>query len=352
MKLFVRMTISLALLVAFSNATASAQSGTIRFSTSPITVRQAFEEIYKQTGYGIAFNSNVFDADRKVKVISPAPTLDSAISQILAGTDFTCVINGGIISLVKDISETERPPVVLERHPETNDIYIRNLPSDFGTEARRRPYVDKPEPARKVKVVEIVEEPHYDNLTSHRAPIERFAESQSALPRWAIKTNLLYAAGAFTPNLTFEAALGRRTSLQITGSYNPWHLKGTVDNDKKLVHMIIKPEFRWWLCERFNGHFFGADLIFARYNISTHDIPLLFERQYRYDGVAYGGGITYGYHVMLGKRWGLEFAVGVGALYLDYDRYTCATCDRTAVPANKIYIGPTNAAINLSFLLK
>jgi hypothetical protein len=55
---------------------------------------------------------------------------------------------------------------------------------------------------------------------------------------------------------------------------------------------------------------------------------------------------------MLGKRWGLEFAVGVGVLHLDYDRYTCATCDKNGVPASKTYFGPTNAAINLSFLLK
>jgi hypothetical protein len=238
-----------------------------------------------------------------------------------------------------------------DAHPETNGIHICNLSSDFGTEAHLKPPVDKPEPTPKVPVVEVSEGPHYDNLSSHYVSIERFTGSKNALLRWAIKTNLLYDA-TLTPNLTFEAGLSRRTSLQLTGSYNPWHLKGTVDNDRKLVHMIIKPEFRYWLCERFNGHFWGADLIFARYNIGTHNIPLLFEKKYRYDGIAYGGGITYGYHLVLGKRWGLEFAVGVGVLRLHYDRYTCATCDKSGVPVNKIYFGPTNAAINLSFLLK
>jgi hypothetical protein len=349
MKFFIKLTIMLVLLSLFSNTTAFAQSGRIRFSRSSLTVREALEDIYKQTGYGMAFNSRVFDATRRVMLTSPAPTLDAALSQILAGTGFAYTIENGIILIEEKVLESNRPPVVFKRHPETNDIYIRNSTSDFSTAPLHRPIVENPTPG--VMVVGAVEEPHYDTLSSHYAPIERFAANQTKLPRWAIKTNLLYDA-TLTPNLTFEAALGRRTSLQITGSYNPWHLKGTVDNDKKLVHMVIKPEFRWWLCERFNGHFFGADLIFSRYNVSTYDIPLLFERQYRYDGIAYGGGITYGYHVMLGKRWGLEFAVGVGVLRLEYDRYTCATCDRTAVPANKIYIGPTNAAINLSFLLK
>jgi hypothetical protein len=356
MKLFLRLTILLLVFVACSNTVASAQSGSIRFSTSPITVRQAFEEICEQTGYGIAFNSKILDADRQVKVTSPAPALDSAISQILDGSGCTYVIENGIISIIKkEVTETNRPPIVLERHPQTNDIYVRNLASDFGTDALHRPIVEepelKPEPEPKPVVEVVVEEPQYV-LTSRYQPIYRYAAALTALPRWAIKTNLLYAAGTFTPNLAVEAGLGRRISLQFSGSYNPWHLKGTIDNDKKLVHMILKPELRFWLCERFNGHFFGADLIFARYNISTHDVPMLFEKEHRYDGIAYGTGITYGYHLMLNKRWSLEFALGVGVVGLEYDRYTCATCDRTAVPGKKTYLGPTNAAINLSFLIK
>jgi hypothetical protein len=347
MRSFIRLTLLSVLLTVFSISAAIAQRGSIRFSGSPLTVRRALEEVREQTGYGIAFNSRIFDATRQVELNSPAPTLDDAIGQIVAGTGFVYTIDRGIILLTKGDAEESRPQVVLEHHPETNDIYLRNLASDFGTDSHRRPLTEQPE----MVASQVVEEPHYE-LSSHHESLESFAATQGALPRWAIKTNLLYAAATLTPNLTVEAGLGRRTSLQLSGSYNPWHLKGTIDNDKKSVHMILKPEFRWWPCERFNGHFFGADLIFARYNISTHDVPLLFEKEYRYDGIAYGAGVTYGYNLMLAKRWSLEFAVGVGVLGLDYDRYTCAACDRNAIPVKKIYFGPTNAAINLSFLIK
>ena len=40
------------------------------------------------------------------------------------------------------------------------------------------------------------------------------------------------------------------------------------------------------------------------------DIPLLFEKEYRYEGIAVGGGLTYGYFMPFSKRWGAEFTDG------------------------------------------
>ncbi|MEG1935625.1 MAG: DUF3575 domain-containing protein, partial [Rikenellaceae bacterium] len=42
----------------------------------------------------------------------------------------------------------------------------------------------------------------------------------------AIKTNLLYGAAAYTPNLGLEIGLGRKTTLDISGGYNPWNRDG------------------------------------------------------------------------------------------------------------------------------
>ena len=70
----------------------------------------------------------------------------------------------------------------------------------------------------------------------------------------AAKTNLLYWSST-TPNLSFEFGLGKRTTLDLTGAYNPWTLNK--DSNKKIKHWLVMPEFRYWLCERYNGHFFG-----------------------------------------------------------------------------------------------
>ncbi len=358
MRPFIRLTIIFALLLIFPVAIAAAQSGPIRFSASSLTAGEALEQIRQQTGHGVAFNGRVFDASRTVELTSPAPTLEAALRQILEGTGFSYTIDKGIISLSRTAAAAApRPaPVVTERHPRTNDTYVRSDFSDFDTDPLPNPVAEQPrpvlEPVETTDTIQILEQPQPQQLTSHYEPITSFAATQTALPRWAVKTNLLYGAATLTPNLAIEVGLGRRTSLQLSGSYNPWNLKGTVDKDKKMVHMILGPEFRYWFCERYNGHFLGADLIFGKYNISTHEVPLLFEKEYRYQGVVYGAGITYGYQMMLGKRWGLEFAIGAGVLLLDYDRYSCAACDRNAVPKKKTYFGPTNAAINLIFLIK
>lgn len=188
---------------------------------------------------------------------------------------------------------------------------------------------------------------------SNRIPAGDYTANISELPSLAVKTNLLYDAALLTPNLSVEIGLGKRTTLEVGGSYSWKGLNGrSLENNKKRVHMILKPEFRYWLCERFDGHFFGVHALYTRYNIGTTRVPMLFESKYRYDGHGFGGGITYGYHWAFAKRWGLEFAVGVGVVQMNYDRFDCAACSTESQPMKKTYFGPTNAAINLVFLIK
>lgn len=48
----------------------------------------------------------------------------------------------------------------------------------------------------------------------------------------------------------------------------------------------------------------------------------------------------------------MEFTVGVGVLYLNYDRYECPKCgQKVETDARKLFFGPTKAGITLSFLI-
>ena len=80
----------------------------------------------------------------------------------------------------------------------------------------------------------------------------------------AAKTNLLYWATT-TPNIGMEFGLGEQTTLELTGGYNPWTLDK--EQNKKLKHWLVMPEFRYWLCERFNGHFFGIHTGYTFYDL-------------------------------------------------------------------------------------
>ena len=121
----------------------------------------------------------------------------------------------------------------------------------------------------------------------------------------ALKTNVLYDATT-TINLGYEVALNQKTTLDIWVNYNPWTLGskwvGLYENeligiagvsnpgpsasrrDAKLKHLAIQPEVRWWLCEKFNGHFFGVHLHGGLFNVGALKLPFDWGRYKDADG--------------------------------------------------------------------
>lgn len=171
----------------------------------------------------------------------------------------------------------------------------------------------------------------------------------------AIKTNLLYGAYTYTPNLGLELALSKRSTLEVGGGYNWFNKDASSVNNKKLVHWLGQMEYRYWLCSKFSGHFFGVHALGTQYNIAGHELPLLFgkdSKKHRYEGWGAGAGISYGYNFYLGKRWGLETNIGVGYARLHYDKYDCVKCGKKKATENRNYFGPTKAGISLIYIIK
>ena len=71
-------------------------------------------------------------------------------------------------------------------------------------------------------------------------------------PLLGVKTNTLYWLTT-TINIGAEIGLGKNTTIDLLGTYNPW----SFGDNKKIKHWLVQPEFRYWTCERFNGHFWG-----------------------------------------------------------------------------------------------
>ncbi|WP_436415760.1 DUF3575 domain-containing protein [Petrimonas sp.] len=166
-----------------------------------------------------------------------------------------------------------------------------------------------------------------------------------------VKTNFAHWAAAGTPNAGLEFALNRKYTLEVGGGFNPFTFK---DNNKA-KHWIVQPELRYWLCESFNGHFFGLHALAGEYNIGGIDIPvgrLSKFKDYRYEGFAYGAGLSYGYQWVLGKRWNFEFNLGAGYTYLTYDKYPCVKCGSKLGSGTNNYFGVTKAAVSLIYLIK
>lgn len=165
-----------------------------------------------------------------------------------------------------------------------------------------------------------------------------------------VKTNLAHWATT-TPNLGIEFAFSRKLTMEIGGGYNPFIYK----DNKKVQHWIVQPELRFWTCESFNGHFFGLHGLIGEYNIGGVDVPvgiLKNLKEHRYQGYAYGGGLSYGYQWVLSKRWNLEANLGAGYVYLDYKKYPCVKCGSLLGENTKNYFGVTKAAVSLIYLIK
>ena len=165
---------------------------------------------------------------------------------------------------------------------------------------------------------------------------------------FAVKTNLLYWATT-TPNLQFEFGLGKRTTLEIGGNYNPFTFK----DDKKIKHWLVQPELRFWNCEKFNRGFWGIHLIGGQFNAGSIEMPFdLWPRlkDNRFEGWMYGGGISYGYQWYLSPHWNLEATIGAGYMYLDMKRFECGDCGQELGKEKMNYVGPTKIGLTLVYL--
>lgn len=123
-------------------------------------------------------------------------------------------------------------------------------------------------------------------------------------------------------------------------------------------HLYVQPEARWWFCDRFSGHFLAAHAHGGIYNIGNIDADFKFLgsdlsqlKDHRFQGWFVGAGIAYGYALILGRHWNLEFELGLGYAYTRGDKYQCEECGDTIYedrPAH--YVGPTKAAISLVYV--
>ena len=69
----------------------------------------------------------------------------------------------------------------------------------------------------------------------------RIAPAQSI----AVKSNVLYDLTG-TLNLGGEIRCDDTHSFNLSVNYNPWNL----GENKKMKHILIQPEYRWWLNHR------------------------------------------------------------------------------------------------------
>ena len=164
---------------------------------------------------------------------------------------------------------------------------------------------------------------------------------------FALKTNVLYDFAA-TINLGAEFRVGDKMTVDVPININFWNKS----YDMQLKHFMVQPEFRYWLKEEFDMHFFGAHLLYANYDIANISLPFDMYpglKDNRFDGYGMGIGLSYGYHLYLTSAFRLEGTIGLGYIRTKHDRYDNG--EITGKDLNENYFGPTKLGISLVYMI-
>jgi len=162
----------------------------------------------------------------------------------------------------------------------------------------------------------------------------------------ALKNNLVYSALA-VPNIGIEYAANQRLTIDVSGLYNPFQQSET----KKWKLWMVQPGMRYWLCRNFAGNFVGTQLMVGQFNVGGISLlPSL--NSERFQGNFLGGGFSFGRHIIISPRWGVEAEAGFGFARMWYDRFVCVHCGEMTGREVRTYFSPTRFSLSLVYMIK
>lgn len=146
------------------------------------------------------------------------------------------------------------------------------------------------------------------------------------------------AAGTGTINAEVSMTLDRKWSLHLPVYYNPFVFK----DNKKFQNLTLLPGVCYWLRESYVGGFTGVNAVASEYHITWKDS--------RYQGQAYGMGISIGYAWMLAPGWNLEIEGGISLVRADYTKYECERCGQRKGDYSRWLAMPGKTALSFIYL--
>ena len=92
--------------------------------------------------------------------------------------------------------------------------------------------------------------------------------------------------------------------------------------------------------------------VFSGYSLTgLNSIKFKWLKNHRYSGWLTGGGISYGYHLILNRHWNLEVSLGIGYEYIRYDKYACPDlCAAWKERESYHYFGPDKFSLSIVYV--
>lgn len=113
-------------------------------------------------------------------------------------------------------------------------------------------------------------------------------------------------------NIAAEVQVGKKVSLELPVMLN----FSDQSNEHALRTIALQPECRRWFQSPGKGHYLGAHVHVAWFNMKWDD-----RRYQSVDRPLLGAGLSYGYKMNFGSHWGAEFNIGAGYANMRYDTF-------------------------------
>lgn len=166
----------------------------------------------------------------------------------------------------------------------------------------------------------------------------------------ALKTDVVNWA-TLSLNIEPEVRVGKKSTLALGLSYNPW----TFAENRKWRHLRVQPEYRYWICRPFGGHFLGLHASYTRFNVGRVDLPfgmLPALAENRVQGNEWAVGLGYGYHWILSDYWSIEAELGLGFSHACFDEYLCQVCGDYLGSRHTNRFVPTKLSVSFIYVIR
>ena len=167
-----------------------------------------------------------------------------------------------------------------------------------------------------------------------------FPFQDASAQRVALKTNAIEYL-ILSPNLTMEARLSRKMSLQLGIAGNP--ITKPIA-DYKMTNFRVEPELRYWFNRPMTKHFVALSTTAGTYSLQFKDRFI--------SGDVLAAGFSYGYSLILGRHWNVEFELGVGIASLKGYDYRGKDNKPEDKNLSKLTPAPIRAAVSFSYIFK
>ncbi len=294
-----------------------------------IRYRKLKEDYFKTTNRTVAYEGEtdleIITVHVPGKAVVPAPILPEEKPVVVveeAKEEVKQTVAAPVDSI--PVPVIEQP---LEATPEPLVVptaQVEDLTHDIDSEAKAK------ELAEREKIVK-----SYFGETNKKAQL-RDREGE-----WSLRANLLYRLA----NMLNAGVEWRPTDwgFLFNAGWSGTEWKG---GDRKLRLWMVSPEIRRYLGDD-NRWFLGVEGHMGKFNIKLSDTG--------YQGNFMGGGFTGGYRARLSRYFDMDFSLGIGYIYADYDEYYRENCESIQVNEARLkknIIGPTQAGVSLIWKLK